>query len=1276
VKTGQAVVYCKTESNVWHKFPIVVVTALKDTDGDGLPDVWEKGEADIDGDGIIDTFLKDMGADPNKSDIFVEVDWMRGFAPSNDALYTVYGAFQNSGAGYQNKGINLHIDAGASSIDYSAHKEWGSLSRATELSQQDTRVIDLSQNVSEWEHLADKWFDSVLRRKTFRWCLFADRFIARGHSSAADRHTGVAINTPGQWFIVARGVFSAQGEALNQALAGTFMHELGHTLGLHHGGSDEVNYKSNYLSVMNYMFQTTGLIGTNAYFAFTGIFDGNGYTVSNLIADRQEDTPYEIYAGLFGYLKNSTVKNIGLVGGKVIADATRNWEYAGAIAGRMAGNSSVINCFSTLEVKSASFGGGLIGEAVENAFIENCFNTGNVSETPDASQTTIGGIVGAISTAVVKGCYNDGEITAISSQLKGTGGIAGVYRDTSSAITDCYNTGTITASTKAGGILGDGNAQNCYNTGTVYGADLSGGITGNGMADNCHNSGDISSLNTAGGLVGSGSATAGYNTGKVTTDYFAGGIVGSGAATDCHNTGTIIGASFAGGISGANATTANCYNTGNVTTTGTNTAFYIGAGGITGYSNSSYSTITNCHNTGNITSQSSIADAVGGIVGYLNSTTTISDCYNTGTITANTRGGGIVGYFHETGLATIEKCFNLGEVTTTFVAGGIVGASSKITVSRCYNSGNIAGQLDVGGLVGSAISATIENCFNTGDVAANSASATGGIVGYIGGSLKNCYNAGFVVPSDAGGIAGMANAANLNDSYFLNATATKHVVGNISSKIKNVISLTATQMQQQDNFVGFDFDTVWDIDTSKNGGYPFLRGLPDPNAPELTNRTLTDTTTGVIVTGKLPVTTALVVSNANTLTVDTDTQELLAGYDITLQVNGQPIQPTGNVTVKIPIPAGTTDTSKLKVYRVETSGTQTDMNATAQGGYMMFTTDHFSWYVVVYNFTKIIHPSDGLVAIDTITTNSKTVIAYAFYNTAITQAQRDVDNDSLQKAGKDTYGLNCASLVKRYYQAIYDIDVGGLTSWDSKTDTYRDATPSVTSGSLSIVTAPQVGDIVAIKTTHGCWGDHWALVKSILNDGRVVIIEQNYPNMTKARIGHILVAGEGRFYRYSPPKSLTEPNSKIQVVYNDGVIPDGTVLTVDRIRDDSTWFEVKIDGQTFTVFYDINLVGNDGIAIHQLNGKVTVRIPFDKAATVYRVTEGKEKPDDMHADLKDGYLVFETDHFSVYGIAVNDQPAIETKDYFKLWGKVTKWEKTPLNWFLCIVLFGWIWMAF
>jgi hypothetical protein len=44
-----------------------------------------------------------------------------------------------------------------------------------------------------------------------------------------------------------------------QEQAGTFFHELGHNINLHHGGSDDVNYKPNFLSIMNYSFQTRGL---------------------------------------------------------------------------------------------------------------------------------------------------------------------------------------------------------------------------------------------------------------------------------------------------------------------------------------------------------------------------------------------------------------------------------------------------------------------------------------------------------------------------------------------------------------------------------------------------------------------------------------------------------------------------------------------------------------------------------------------------------------------------------------------------------------------------------------------------------------------------------------------------------------------------------------------------------------------------------------------------------------------------------------------------------
>jgi hypothetical protein len=74
--------------------------------------------------------------------------------------------------------------------------------------------------------------------------------------------------------------------------AGTLMHELGHNLGLPHGGVDDLVRKPNYLSVMNYAFQLTGLMRSNLSFVldysrFTiplderALDEGNGFGVTS-----------------------------------------------------------------------------------------------------------------------------------------------------------------------------------------------------------------------------------------------------------------------------------------------------------------------------------------------------------------------------------------------------------------------------------------------------------------------------------------------------------------------------------------------------------------------------------------------------------------------------------------------------------------------------------------------------------------------------------------------------------------------------------------------------------------------------------------------------------------------------------------------------------------------------------------------------------------------------------------------------------------------------------
>ena len=63
--------------------------------------------------------------------------------------------------------------------------------------------------------------------------------------------------TPGDEFIVTlRDINDRPAD-----LARTIMHELGHCLGLQHGGDDNVNFKPNYFSVMNYMHAGGGVGG-------------------------------------------------------------------------------------------------------------------------------------------------------------------------------------------------------------------------------------------------------------------------------------------------------------------------------------------------------------------------------------------------------------------------------------------------------------------------------------------------------------------------------------------------------------------------------------------------------------------------------------------------------------------------------------------------------------------------------------------------------------------------------------------------------------------------------------------------------------------------------------------------------------------------------------------------------------------------------------------------------------------------------------------------------
>lgn len=70
-------------------------------------------------------------------------------------------------------------------------------------------------------------------------------------------------------------------------------------------------------------------------------------------------------------------------------------------------------------------------------------------------------------------------------------------------------------------------------------------------------------------------------------------------------------------------------------------------------------------------------------------------------------------------------------------------------------------------------------------------------------------------------------------------------------------------------------------------------------------------------------------------------------YDIKMTVNGVEVQPKGKVTMRIPLPSGYNPETTYVYYVNTNAGKVEKMNSSYENGYMVFETDHFSYYALV-----------------------------------------------------------------------------------------------------------------------------------------------------------------------------------------------------------------------------------------------------------------------------------------------------------------------------------------
>ncbi|MBN1805772.1 MAG: hypothetical protein JW837_11010 [Sedimentisphaerales bacterium] len=248
------------------------------------------------------------------------------------------------------------------------------------------------------------------------------------------------------------------------------------------------------IDLSSYKGTDFNIIGTIGYTsAFTGIFDGNGHTISNL----SYTSIHRDYAGLFGFAVDAQIKDLGLIGFNIDVGTG---DYAGSLVGgfrRLTGTAIIINCYTeNCNISANNYVGGLVGysDGIFSVIIKGCYSNGIVS-----GNDNIGGLVGINSSGSVSNSFSKGEVLGHDN----VGGLAGYNEST---ISHCYSAANVNGSDcDIGGLAGysDGMIFNCYSRGNVSGYSQVGGLVGSGgTIVNCYSVGSVSGFEKVGGLAG------------------------------------------------------------------------------------------------------------------------------------------------------------------------------------------------------------------------------------------------------------------------------------------------------------------------------------------------------------------------------------------------------------------------------------------------------------------------------------------------------------------------------------------------------------------------------------------------------------------------------------------------------------------------------------------------------------------------------------------------------------------------------------------------------
>jgi hypothetical protein len=558
---------------------------------------------------------------------------------------------------------------------------------------------------------------------------------------------------------------------------------------------------------------------------FAGVFDGNGYTISNFTCNPGRKSR----VGLFGYVegKDARIKDLGLIDPYI--DAGKD---VGSLVGRMR-TGTITGCYvSGGSVAGGSFVGGLVG-VQDNGAITNCYATASVS-----GDTYVGGLVG--------------------------------YNNPGCRISDCYSTGRISGKEYVGGLVGlnRGAVTNCYANGSVSGSKIVGGFAGSngwpllpiarpyppGGITNCYSTGSVPGGNHAGGLVGrqgygrvtssfwdiqtSGQTTSDGGIGKTTAEMqMAGTFVGWG----CELTVWTIdeGVDYPGlaweNKPGSPLPILSEFLAGSGTQTEPyliHTTQELGMIGQFPCEWSKHFKLMADIDLSDFTARgfNVIGDWRPFTGVFDGSAHTISNFSYTST---EVEYSGLFSHVGEWGADAHIKDLGLIDPNVDagpgICAGALVGRLHYGTITGCYaRRGNVSGHIYtcVGGLVGRVDRGTVSNCYSS--VGVKGGSCVGGLVGdNYRGTITKCYSVGGVSGDDpVGGLVGDDLKGTVKDSFWDIQTSGQAASAGGTGK-------TTAEMQMESTFTdaGWDFveetangteDIWWILEGREGRDYPRL----------------------------------------------------------------------------------------------------------------------------------------------------------------------------------------------------------------------------------------------------------------------------------------------------------------------------------------------------------------------------------------------------------------------------------------------------------------------